>query len=189
MSTTINETHDPSLKSWIASANSATTDFPVQNLPYASFRRKGSQEAFRPGVAIGDQILDRPRWPPKTLRGQGRRSAGRLHGRQPERADGAGPAALERAALALSRALRALRATIEPLLVAQAEAEYATPARIGDYTDFYISLHHATAVGKQFRPDNPLLPNYSGCPSAITGAPPASAWTRSSRARSARPAR
>lgn len=58
MSTTINETHDPSLKSWIASANSATTDFPVQNLPYASFRRKGSQEAFRPGVAIGDQILD-----------------------------------------------------------------------------------------------------------------------------------
>ena len=93
--------------------------------------------------------------------------------------------------LALSRALRegALRATIEPLLVAQAEAEYATPARIGDYTDFYISLHHATAVGKQFRPDNPRCRTTSGCPSAITGAPPASAWTRSSRARSARPAR
>ena len=60
--------------------------------------------------------------------------------------------------LALSRALRegaALRATVEPLLVAQADAEYTTPARIGDYTDFYISVHHATAVGKQFRPDNP----------------------------------
>ena len=118
----------------------------------------GSQEAFRPGVAIGDHILDLAALAAKTLRGQGRRSAGRLHGRQPERADGAGPAALERAAPgAVARPARsaALRATIEPLLVAQADAEYATPARIGDYTDFYISLHHATAVGKQFRPDNP----------------------------------
>ena len=58
MTTTINETHDPSLKSWVASANTGTSDFPVQNLPYAAFRRKGSQEAFRPGVAIGDQIVD-----------------------------------------------------------------------------------------------------------------------------------
>ncbi|HEY9271022.1 MAG TPA: fumarylacetoacetase, partial [Achromobacter sp.] len=58
MTTTINETHDPSLKSWIASANTGESDFPVQNLPYASFRRKGTTESFRPGVAIGDQILD-----------------------------------------------------------------------------------------------------------------------------------
>ncbi|MBP6707122.1 MAG: fumarylacetoacetase, partial [Achromobacter sp.] len=74
--------------------------------------------------------------------------------------------------LALSRALRegaALRATIEPLLVGQADAEYATPSRIGDYTDFYISLHHATAVGKQFRPDNPLLPNYKWVPIGYHG--------------------
>ena len=53
--------------------------------------------------------------------------------------------------------------------MAQAEAEYATPARIGDYTDFYISLHHATAVGKQFRPDNPLLPNYKWVPIGYHG--------------------
>ena len=58
MTTAINETHDPSLKSWVASANTGTSDFPVQNLPYAAFRRKGSQESFRPGVAIGDQIVD-----------------------------------------------------------------------------------------------------------------------------------
>ena len=58
MTSPINETHDPSLKSWIASANTGTSDFPVQNLPYAAFRRKGSQESFRPGVAIGDQIVD-----------------------------------------------------------------------------------------------------------------------------------
>ena len=58
MTTTNNETHDPSLKSWIASANTGESDFPVQNLPYAAFRRKGTNESFRPGVAIGDQILD-----------------------------------------------------------------------------------------------------------------------------------
>jgi fumarylacetoacetase len=72
----------------------------------------------------------------------------------------------------LSRALRegfALRTQIEPLLVAQAVAEYSTPAKIGDYTDFYISLHHASAVGKQFRPDNPLLPNYKWVPIGYHG--------------------
>ena len=58
---------------------------------------------------------------------------------------------------------------VEPLLVAQADAEYTTPARIGDYTDFYISVHHATAVGKQFRPDNPLLPNYKWVPIGYHG--------------------
>ncbi|MCD0504422.1 fumarylacetoacetase, partial [Bordetella petrii] len=62
-----------------------------------------------------------------------------------------------------------LQARLEPLLSAQAGAEYTTPARIGDYTDFYISLHHATAVGKQFRPDNPLLPNYKWVPIGYHG--------------------
>ncbi|QVQ26259.1 fumarylacetoacetase [Achromobacter deleyi] len=173
MTTTINETHDPSLKSWIDSANSDVSDFPVQNLPYASFRRKGSQESFRPGVAIGDQILD----------------LAALAARQPF--EGLAADALAACAtdslnalmalgqpqwsalrLALSRALRvgaALRAEVEPLLIAQAAAEYTTPARIGDYTDFYISLHHATAVGKQFRPDNPLLPNYKWVPIGYHG--------------------
>ncbi|MDZ4130427.1 MAG: fumarylacetoacetase, partial [Hydrogenophaga sp.] len=56
--TTLNETHDPALRSWVASANAADTDFPVQNLPFASFRRSASSEVFRGGVAIGDQILD-----------------------------------------------------------------------------------------------------------------------------------
>lgn len=83
-----------------------------------------------------------------------------------------GPKAWSALRLALSRALRegaAQRALIEPLLLPQAEAEFTTPARIGDYTDFYISLHHATAVGKQFRPDNPLLPNYKWVPIGYHG--------------------
>src|SRR6218665_2632773 len=51
-------THDPALRSWVASAHAAGTDFPIQNLPFASFRRQGSAEPFRGGVAIGDQVLD-----------------------------------------------------------------------------------------------------------------------------------
>ena len=54
----LNETHDPSLQSWAASANTGHSDFPIQNLPFAVFRRKGSSEALRGGVAIGDQVLD-----------------------------------------------------------------------------------------------------------------------------------
>ena len=54
----LNETHDPALRSWVESANTGTSDFPLQNLPFAVFRRSTSQEAFRGGVAIGDQILD-----------------------------------------------------------------------------------------------------------------------------------
>ncbi len=170
---TLNETHDPAFKSWVASANDGQTDFPLQNLPFASFRRRGSQEAFRPGVAIGHAIVD----------------LGALRAARPFEGDAAlaleacadthlnalmalGPKAWSALRLALSRALRegaAQRALIEPLLVPQAEAEFTTPARIGDYTDFYISVHHATAVGKQFRPDNPLLPNYKWVPIGYHG--------------------
>ncbi|HJP60996.1 MAG TPA: hypothetical protein VJ865_13395, partial [Gemmatimonadaceae bacterium] len=53
----MNETHDPSLSSWIESANAADTDFPIQNLPFGVFSRKGDSER-RVGVAIGDQIVD-----------------------------------------------------------------------------------------------------------------------------------
>ncbi len=55
---TLNHTHDPAAASWLASANVSGGDFPIQNLPLAVFRRKGSQTAFRGGVAIGDQVLD-----------------------------------------------------------------------------------------------------------------------------------
>jgi fumarylacetoacetase len=56
--TSINETHEPSLKSWVVSANLEFSDFPVQNLPYTVFRRQGTNEAFRPGVAIGNMIVN-----------------------------------------------------------------------------------------------------------------------------------
>ncbi|AZY50770.1 fumarylacetoacetase [Bordetella avium] len=170
---TLNETHNPSLKSWVASANTGDSDFPIQNLPFAAFRRRGSQEAFRPGVAIGDAIVDlgalrlaRP------FDGDAQRALDACADTHLNALMALGPTAWSALRLALSRALRegsAQRALIEPLLVPQAEAEFSTPARIGDYTDFYISLHHATAVGKQFRPDNPLLPNYKWVPIGYHG--------------------
>ena len=173
MSTLTNETHDPALRSWVASANLAGTDFPIQNLPFAAFRRRGSAEAFRGGVAIGDQILD---------------LAAASHGGVFE---GVAQQALQAASqdslntlmalgqpawsalrLALSRALREgspAQAALQACLVPQAEAEYGLPARIGDYTDFYTSVYHATNIGKQFRPDSPLLPNYKWVPIGYHG--------------------
>src|SRR6266852_7040404 len=54
----LDETHDPSLRSWVEAANDGSTDFPIQNLPYGVFRPRGSNEPPRIGVAIGDRILD-----------------------------------------------------------------------------------------------------------------------------------
>jgi fumarylacetoacetase len=171
--TQLNETHDPALRSWVASANTASTDFPIQNLPFAVFRRRGSSEAWRGGVAIGDQIVDMAAVA----------AAGVLDGEAAMAAQAAaqdklnalmalGPSAWSALRLALSRALRegaAEQPQLQACLVPQAAAEYDVPARIGDYTDFYTSVHHATNIGRLFRPDNPLLPNYKWVPIGYHG--------------------
>ncbi|HEY5718550.1 MAG TPA: fumarylacetoacetase [Motiliproteus sp.] len=169
----LNPTHDPALQSWVASANQAECDFPIQNLPFAVFRRQGSDEAFRGGVAIGDQIVDLA-----ALHASGVITGAAAEALAASTGDSLNPLmALGQAhwsALrqALSQALSqgsALQAALTPCLVTQAEAEYRVPARIGDYTDFYTSVHHATSVGKLFRPDNPLLPNYKWVPIGYHG--------------------
>jgi fumarylacetoacetase len=173
----INETHDPALRSWVASANAGESDFPIQNLPFAVFRKAGSQDAMRIGVAIGDQILD-----VKAAQAAGAFAAvPELQGAAAQAALSAdslnalmnlGPAVWSALRLALSRALReasAAQATLAAALLPQAQAEFGVPAQIGDYTDFYTSIHHATAVGKLFRPDNPLLPNYKWVPIGYHG--------------------
>jgi fumarylacetoacetase len=170
---TINETHDPHLRSWVESANAAAGDFPIQNLPFGIFRRKGSNEAFRGGVAIGDQVVDLAAV----------RDTGICSGRAQEAAAACtastlntfmsmGPGAWSALRLALSRALRHGTADAKKFaacLVPQNTAEHAVPAQIGDYTDFYTSVHHATNVGRLFRPDNPLLPNYKWVPIGYHG--------------------
>jgi fumarylacetoacetase len=166
-------THDPARRSWVASANDPTTDFPVQNLPYARFRRKGRDEPWRIGVAIGDQIVDlatarqQVPWSPEADKLLGLLGRGDLYALMT-----APPDVRRRFRRALWEALEesSLQGPfLEFCLVPQKDAEYALPCRIGDYTDFYTSVHHATAVGRLFRPDNPLLPNYKWVPIGYHG--------------------
>ena len=169
----LNETHNPTLTSWVASANTADTEFPIQNLPLAVFRRRGRSEAFRGGVAIGEQILDLAAAVERgVFSGDAARAAQAAAVDSLNALMALGPSAWSALRLALSRALRegaAAQKLLDSCLVAQPDAEYALPARIGDYTDFYTGIHHATTVGKLFRPDNPLLPNYKWVPIGYHG--------------------
>ena len=170
----LNETHSPALESWVEGAGD--TDFPVQNLPFGAYADPQTGRG-RIGIAIGDRILDVAR----------ARSAGVIGGAADDAAGacegetlnafmamgGGHWSALRKAA---SRALRndtaegeAAQAAADDILVAMADVEMLLPARIGDFTDFYASLHHATNVGRMLRPDNPLMPNYKYVPVAYHG--------------------
>jgi fumarylacetoacetase len=172
----LDESHDPALRSWVGSANDPATDFPVQNLPFGVFRRD-SEERPRVGIAIGDQVLDClsavragvfPELGPLVHVAMQSRSLNALL------ALGRGDArALRRAA---SRLLRAdtpegarARAKSGELIVGMEHVSMLVPAEIGDYTDFYASIFHATNVGALFRPDAPLLPNYKYVPIGYHG--------------------
>jgi fumarylacetoacetase len=154
----IDDTHDPALQSWLESANDPVTDFPIQNLPFGRFRRADDMD-WRIGVAIGDQVLDLRR--ARVIQSYDISLIMRL---SPE----------PRRALreAISQGLRAgspNEQVFRDALVPQSRVEVGLPCSIGDYTDFYTSIHHATTVGKQFRPDNPLLPNYKWVPIGYHG--------------------
>lgn len=147
----LDETHDPKLQSWVESANTAGCDFPIQNLPLGIFRSPDDREP-RIGVAIGDSILDMRAWL------DGRNLNGYLSLSAAQRRD------LRRA---ISKALE--RGAAKRELALQSQCEMLLPADIGDYTDFYASIDHATNVGRMFRPDNPLMPNYRHLPVAYHG--------------------
>jgi fumarylacetoacetase len=146
----IDRTHDPALRSWVESANESGCDFPIQNLPFAAFRRGTGTHL---GVAIGDQVLDVT----ETLQIPSMRSLMAM-------------AKAERVALRqrISQLLAETPAAAAHLLP-MAEVELLLPCEIGDYTDFYASIHHATNAGSMFRPDNPLLPNYKWLPVGYHG--------------------
>ncbi|MEH6812149.1 MAG: fumarylacetoacetase [Motiliproteus sp.] len=170
---TINETHDPSLTSWVESANHADTDFPIQNLPFACARPRGSSEAFRGVVAIGDQAVDLA-----ALAAAGYYSGPVQQGLEACIRPGLnafmalGKEIWSALRLALFQALRTgskHQQLLAGCLLDQADIEFRLPCDIGDYTDFYCSIHHATSVGSLFRPDNPLLPNYKWLPIGYHG--------------------
>ncbi len=169
----LDATHDPGLRSWVESANAEDTDFPVQNLPFGAFKRVGVDEPLRIGVAIGDQILDL-----KLAREQCPWGAGVDELLSPLAAGdlktfmALGGKARRTLRAALSQALvdgSDQGPFLELCLVSQSAVQMAMPCRIGDYTDFFTGIHHATAVGKLFRPDNPLLPNYKWVPIGYHG--------------------
>ncbi|WP_395622919.1 fumarylacetoacetase [Sphingomonas daechungensis] len=161
---TLDETHNPDRISWVDGSEPGS-DFPVQNLPLGIFSEgKGLR---RPGVAIGDYILDL--------------SAVADLLDEDWREDLSQPilnAWLSRGP-DLHRALRErlseiltdvrYRDAVEVCLIGQSEVRMHVPCLIGDYTDFYVGIHHATNVGRQFRPDNPLLPNYKYVPIGYHG--------------------
>ena len=176
----MNSTHDPKTKSWLASANQPECDFPVQNLPFAVLRRKpvggAPAEAFRGAVAIGDQAIDMARL--ATLgdtAGVLGLAADALKAASQDTLNGLmamDPKAWSALRLALFNALKEgspAQKIVEACLVPLGEVEYALPAHIADYTDFYASIHHARTVGKMFRPDNPLPPNYQWVPIGYHG--------------------
>ncbi len=165
----LNETHDPALRSWVASANAAGADFPIQNLALCAFGEQGGGRV-RIGAAIGDSILDLSN--PAVARLMEPQIARACEAPALNDLMALGPQAWSALRLSLSRALREGSAKADGLraaLLAQAGVEYALPARIGDFSDFYTSIYHATAVGRLLRPDQPLLPNYKWMPIAYHG--------------------
>lgn len=169
----MNSTHDPALGSWVTSANVANCDFPIQNLPFGIFSRAG--EVAHAGIAIGNMVLDLPAC-----------GAAGLLVHSPALA-ACGEQTLN-SLMALDVAeLSRFRSEVSGLLreggpasrragdhASQILAEMSSvtlhlPAAVGDYTDFYASISHATNVGSMFRPDNPLLPNYKFIPIGYHG--------------------
>jgi fumarylacetoacetase len=171
----LDETHDPNRQSWVTSAN-GHADFPIQNLPFGVFSPTGSTER-RGGIAIGDMILDLA----------AAAEAGLFAGAARDAAEATASGSLNQLFALGETARQALRARASELLDAKgpdskriegissrllhraAECVMHLPTRIGDYTDFYVGIHHATNVGKVFRPDNPLLPNYKHVPIGYHG--------------------
>ncbi|HYF09675.1 MAG TPA: fumarylacetoacetase, partial [Acetobacteraceae bacterium] len=167
---TLDQTHDPNLRSWVDSAD-GHPDFPIQNLPLGVFRP--ASDTPRGGVAIGEMILDlRLAFHAGLFQGEAARAAEAAAGETLNAffALGAGPRRALRARLSALLAMESPeRKSVEGCLHAAHACTMELPAHIGDYTDFYAGIHHATNGGRLFRPDNPLMPNYKHVPVAYHG--------------------
>jgi fumarylacetoacetase len=167
MPVALNETHDPTRRSFVASANAPGCDFPIQNLPFGVFRPAPGQPP-RVGVAIGDQILDivMAAFHFDGLAGEAARVCGApfLNSMM-----SLGPEAWSALRLSLSRALSAesgASSLLHPYLIPMTQAEVMMPVAFRNFTDFFASIFHASNAGRMFRPDNPLMPNYKYVPVA-----------------------
>jgi fumarylacetoacetase len=175
MKPSLDETHDSATQSWIESANLPGCDFPIQNLPLGVFRSRSANSA-RVGVAIGDSILDLSAAASEGLLADPdvRAAAEACQSDSLNRLMALGTSPRRVLRRRLHAILRANAAASDRLvashqLISQNDVEMLLPAAVGDYTDFYASIVHATNVGKLFRPDNPLLPNYKYIPIGYHG--------------------
>jgi fumarylacetoacetase len=183
----INETHDPSLQSWVESANDPTTDFPIQNLPFCVFYRDVSADEYVGswGTVIGDFVLDHSAVDEKIFEHFNTKASSRfrdfdqftetvdraLYGDM-QYEGGSSDASMLRSFFALllrDDCPAEFRPSLEKGLFRLNEVDFDLPFVIRDYTDFYCSIYHATNVGSMFRPDNPLLPNYKYIPIGYHG--------------------
>jgi fumarylacetoacetase len=166
----LDATHDPARRSWVPGAD-GHSEFPIQNLPLGVFSPPGGEP--RGGVAIGDAILDlRAALAEGLFASEAARAAEAARGPDLNELFSLG----EKPRRALRSRLSQLLSNdsseiskVERCLVQTAECTLHLASRIGDYTDFYVGIHHATNIGKQFRPDNPLLPNYKHIPIGYHG--------------------
>ncbi|HEV2642799.1 MAG TPA: fumarylacetoacetate hydrolase family protein, partial [Candidatus Elarobacter sp.] len=171
-----NHTHEPTLTCWVESANVRGADFPIQNLPFCIFSEDADDAVPRGGVAIGDQLVDLAVCAEANL----------FRGRAADAAFVAASGTLNDLMAMDPQYVSVLRAELSALLSGDGatyrgiplprnllfpmhSAVLYLPARIGNYTDFYASIDHATNVGSMFRPDNPLLPNYKYVPIGYHG--------------------
>lgn len=174
----VDHTHDPDARSWVEAAEPGASDFPLQNLPFGVYRRRDSRTRPRVGVAIGDAVLDVvsaaavvPMPTPEAFEAAAACDAPTLN-----RLLSLGTAhwralrhALHEMLRVDGRAAEAARAARGRLLLPMGDLELLLPMHVGDYTDFYASVHHAANVGALFRPDQPLLPNYKWVPIGYHG--------------------
>jgi fumarylacetoacetase len=176
----LNHTHDPAARSWVLSANLPAADFPIQNLPLGVFSTAGS--LARVGLAIGDQVLDIQALSAIDLvastsvadKSAALQAVQACRGNSLNALMALGPhswQALRHALFELlsDQATETTQSALRACLVPQSQVQMHLPAQVGDYTDFYTSIYHATNVGKLFRPDNPLLPNYRWVPIGYHG--------------------
>lgn len=163
---TLDSSHDPQRRGWIASANADDTDFPVQNLPYGRFRRSG-EARWRLGVAIGDQVLDL-----SAAHAAGLPVHATLAGEDLADFMALDPRLHHQTRVTLSEALTdgtSWASVLAACLVPQSAVAMGVPCTIRGYTDFFIGIHHACEAGSLFRPDDPLTPNYKWMPIAYHG--------------------
>ena len=174
MTIPLDGTHDAALRSWVRAANDPASDFPIQNLPFGIFRRRGSTEPGGPCVAIGDRILSLPACAREGLVTGAALELTKLRlGNSLNALMAEGPAASRAVRQWLVELLQEGNAAAERrgsrITIPLSEVELRLPVRVGDYSDFYASIHHATSIGSMFRPDSPLLPNYKYVPIGYHG--------------------